>query len=124
MPAAARAEVAAIAATAGASGAVAHRGDELVGYLLGSPRAPTWGPNRWVEGAGHAVAEPETVRDLYGFAASRWVDDGATSHHAIVPATDPALVDAWFRLGFGQQHVHAIREVPDADETFEVPRAS
>ena len=30
----------------------------------------------------------------------------------IVPATDPALVDAWFRLGFGHQHVHAIREAP------------
>lgn len=121
-PAAARAEVAAIAATAGASGAVAHRGDELVGYLLGSPRAPMWGPNRWVEGAGHAVAEPETVRDLYGFAASHWVDNGSTSHYAIVPATDPALVDAWFRVGFGQQHVHAIREVPDVGATFEVPR--
>ena len=119
--AAARAEVAAIAAIEGASGAVAHRGDELVGYLLGSPRPPTWGPNRWVEGAGHAVAEPETVRDLYGFAASRWVEEGATSHYAIVPATDPELVEAWFRVGFGQQHVHAIREVPDADETFEVP---
>ena len=119
--AAAQAEVAAIAAIEGASGAVAHRGDEFVGYLLGSPRAPMWGPNRWVEGAGHAVAEPETVRDLYGFAASRWVEDGATSHYAIVPATDPALVDAWFRVGFGQQHVHAIREVPDAGASFEVP---
>src|SRR6478752_112223 len=117
----ARAEVAAIAAIEGASGAVAHRGDELVGYVLGSPRPPTWGPNRWVEGAGHAVAEAETVRDLYGFAASRWVEEGATSHYVIVPATDPELVEAWFRVGFGQQHVHAIREVPDADETFEVP---
>ena len=23
-----------------------------------------------------------------------------------------ALIDAWFRLGFGQQHVHALREAP------------
>ena len=119
--AAARGEIAAIAAIDGTSGAVAHRGDELVGYLLGSPRAPMWGPNRWVEGAGHAVIEPESVRDLYGFAASRWVDEGATSHYAIVPATDPELVDAWFRVGFGQQHVHAIREAPDAGESFAVP---
>jgi GNAT superfamily N-acetyltransferase len=28
----------------------------------------------------------------------------------MVPATDPELVDAWVRLGFGHQHVHAIRE--------------
>ena len=60
------------------------------------------------------------MRDLYGFAASRWVEEGATSHYSIVPATDPALVDAWFRVGFGQQHVHAIREAPDAGASFGV----
>jgi GNAT superfamily N-acetyltransferase len=119
-PAVARAEVASIAAGDDASGAVARRGGELVGYLLGSPRAASWGPNRWVEGAGHAVLEPETVRDLYGFAAGRWVEEGATNHYAIVPATDPALVEAWFRVGFGQQHVHAIREVPDVGASFAV----
>ena len=43
----------------------------------------------------------------------RWVEEGRTSHYAIVPAGDAALIDAWFRLGFGQQHVHAIREAPD-----------
>jgi len=75
----------------------------------------------WVEGAGHAVADAEVVRDLYGFAAARWVDAGATSHYAVVPATDPALVDAWFRLGFGMQHVHAIREAPGPAETFSAP---
>ena len=32
----------------------------------------------------------------------------------MVPAHDAAVVDAWFRLGFGQQHVHAVRDVPDA----------
>jgi GNAT superfamily N-acetyltransferase len=38
-----------------------------------------------------------------------------------VPATDPALVDAWFRLGFGHQHVYAIREVPPAGPQAESP---
>jgi GNAT superfamily N-acetyltransferase len=64
----------------------------------------------WVEPAGHAVAAPELVRDLYAVAAARWVEEERTSHYAVVPATDPELVDAWFRLGFGHQHVHAIRE--------------
>lgn len=105
-----RVEIEALAAAAGASGAVALRGGQVVGYLLGAPRGSLWGPNIWVEGAGHAVVDPEIVRDLYGVAAAGWVDAGATSHYAVVPATDPALVDAWFRLGFGQQHVHAIRE--------------
>ena len=116
-----RAEIEALVAKEGASGAVALRGGAVVGYLVAAPRAPSWGPNTWVEGAGHAVAEPEIVRDLYGFAAARWVEDGATSHYAVVPATDQALVDAWFRLGFGQQHVHAIRKAAGPDEVLRLP---
>ena len=112
-PAAARAAIEELAATDDASGAVATRGGTTVGYLLGTQRVdPTWGPNVWVEPAGHAVDEPEVVRDLYALAAARWVDEGRTSHYVVAPTTDPALIDAWFRLGFGQQHVHAIREVP------------
>ena len=65
---------------------------------------------------GTPSTEPEIVRDLYGAAAAGWVDAGATSHYAIVPATDPALVDAWFRVGFGKQHVHAIREAPGPED--------
>jgi GNAT superfamily N-acetyltransferase len=96
-----------------ASGTLATRGGAVVGFLLGTPRADTsWGPNVWVEGAGHAVERAEDVRDLYARAAARWVEEGRTSHYAIVPATDAGLVDAWFRLGFGQQHVHAVREAP------------
>ncbi len=95
------------------SGSVATRGAEAVGYVLGTSRpSPIWGPNVWVEPAGHASTEPEAIRDLYGFAATRWVEEGRTSHYAVVPATDPAAVDAWFRLGFGHQHIHALREVP------------
>jgi GNAT superfamily N-acetyltransferase len=101
-----------------ASGAVATRDGEVVGYLLGTPREdPTWGPNVWVELAGHAVSVAEDVRDLYALAATRWVEEGRTSHYAIAPAGDPALIDAWFRLGFGQQHVYAMREVPETPMT-------
>ena len=51
-----------------------------------------------------------------------WVGDGRVNHHVLVPATDEALVDAWFSLDFGQQHLHAIREVPPASFGV-VPRA-
>jgi len=116
-------EIEALATKEGASGAVALRDGAVVGYLLGAPRAPLWGANIWVEGAGHAVAaaDPEVVRDLYAFVAARWVQDGATSHYAVVPATDPALVDTWFRLGFGQQHVHAIRDAAGPGEHLRPP---
>jgi predicted N-acetyltransferase YhbS len=104
-------------ATEEASGAVATRGGAVVGYVLGTPRpGSVWGPNVWVELAGQAATEPEALRDLYGAAAARWTEEGRTSHYAITPATDPAAIDAWFRLGFGHQHVHALREVPPTVE--------
>jgi GNAT superfamily N-acetyltransferase len=120
-PAVARAAIEALTSGEGASGAVARRDGELVGYLIGVPRPASWGANTWVEGAGHAASDPEVVRDLYGFMAAQWVEAGLTSHYALVPATDATLVDSWFRVGFGGMHTHAIREVPAADATVTVP---
>jgi GNAT superfamily N-acetyltransferase len=75
----------------------------------------------WVEPAGHAATNAELVRDLYAAAAERWVADGLALHYAMVPASDRALVDAWFRLGFGHQQVYAIRETPPAGNRSEGP---
>lgn len=108
---AATAEVAAVWSSEGSSGAVAVTYGRLVGYLLGAPKPDaTWGANVWVESAGVVVERPETARDLYGVAAARWVEEGRLAHYALVPSHDPALVDAFFRLCFGLQHVHGIRE--------------
>jgi GNAT superfamily N-acetyltransferase len=105
-PEAALAEIAALCSTA--SGAVALDSGRVVGYLLGSPRmGGAWGPGLWIDGAGYAVDEPEIVRDLYAVAAQRWVDEGRTAHYAVVPAD---ALDPWYRLGFGQQQVHGVRE--------------
>ena len=60
------------------------------------------------------MREPEVVRDLYAAAAEEWVARGRDAHYALVPATDPELVDAWFRLSFGAQHAAAIQETPDS----------
>lgn len=113
-PAAAAQEVEIAWRADGASGTAALRDSRLVGFLVGSPKADDlWGANMWVEQAGHAVEEPEELRDLYAVAAARWVDEGRPRHYAMVPATDEALVDAWFRVGFGQQHAYGIQEVID-----------
>jgi ribosomal protein S18 acetylase RimI-like enzyme len=110
-----------------ASGWIAFDEGEPVGYLVGAPGAQSWGEgNVWVRLAGHAVREPETVRDLYAVAAHAWVERGLKHHYAIVPANDAGLVDAWFRLSFGAQHAQGIREVPEApadDGDFTVRRA-
>ena len=119
--AAARVEIEELWRTDGASGAVALASGDVAGYLLAAPRDASWGANMWIEAAGHGVREAETVRDLYAFAAAAWVDGGRTAHYAIVPATDAALVDAWFRLGFGAQHAHGI--VQAATARVDAPRS-
>lgn len=111
-PTAAEAEVTAAWKTEGASGATALRNGELIGYLVGSPKGDLWGPNVWVEAAGQATSTPEVMRDLYSAAATTWVDQGRTEHYVMTPAHDDELVQAWFRLSFGQQQAHAVRELP------------
>ena len=96
----------------GGTGAVAVEDGAVTGYLIGAPKQDAaWGPNVWVESAGHAAAAAETIRDLYGQAAAAWAAAGRTAHYVLVPATDRAAVDAWFHLGFGAQQVHGIRDV-------------
>ncbi len=109
---AARAEVEKAWGAEGASGSAALSDGRVVGFMVGASRPGTaWGPNVFVEPGGHAAENPEVVRDLYAHAAAGWVDAGATSHYAIVPADTP-LLDAWSRLGFGQQQGLGVREVP------------
>lgn len=111
-PAAAREEVAAAWRDESVSGAAAFRNGRLVGYLIAAPRdVEVWGENVWIELAGHAVEEAEDVRDLYAAAAAGWLEKERRRHYALVPATDAELVDAWFRLGFGHQQAHGLREV-------------
>jgi ribosomal protein S18 acetylase RimI-like enzyme len=109
----------------GASGAAALRDGRLAGYLLGAPRDPAiWGNNVWVEASGQAADEPEDVRDLYSATAAGWVEAGRSRHYVLVPATDSTLVDAWFRLGFGQQQAHGVQEIvsvePRVPDGFEI----
>jgi GNAT superfamily N-acetyltransferase len=119
----ARAEIDQLASEPGASGAAATQGGALVGFLLGVTRDDRiWGPNVWVESAGQAARETEVARHLYRHAAGTWVGEGRTRHYVLVPASDAGLVDAWFTLGFGQQHVHALQPSPAA--SFRVRLAS
>ena len=83
---------------------------ELAGYLIGAARENEWWSRHvWIGLVGHAARDPELVRDLYRFAAARWVDGGAELHVALVPAV-PELAEPWFRLAFGHMQLHGIRE--------------
>jgi GNAT superfamily N-acetyltransferase len=116
-----RAEIAALR-DVGAEGVAGFSGGRVVGYVLGVRKPDgVWGPNVWVEAAGHAVETAEDARDLYAAAADAWVAADRTRHYVLLPATDRDLVDAWFRLGFGAQHAHGVREVPDVPALEPLP---
>jgi GNAT superfamily N-acetyltransferase len=115
-----RAEVGELWAKESASGTIADGG-----YVLGWPNpSDRWGPNVWIEAAGHSAEDPELVRDLYADAASTWIERGLKAHYAVVPASDRAQIDAWFRLGFGAQQAYAIREIPNVEWPANVRRAT
>jgi GNAT superfamily N-acetyltransferase len=87
-----------------ADGHVATRGGSTVAYLAGAVDGDM---ARWLF-AGHAAREPEALRDLFEAQAGEL---GVSRFMLTVPASEPALVDAWFRLAFGCQAVWAVREV-------------
>jgi GNAT superfamily N-acetyltransferase len=89
-------------------GHVATRGGDAVAYLAGAVDGDT---ARWLF-AGHAAREPEALRDLFEVQAGEL---GVSRFMLTVPASEPELVDAWFRLAFGCQAVWAVREVESAD---------
>jgi ribosomal protein S18 acetylase RimI-like enzyme len=114
-PAHARAAVEELWHREGASGAVAVRG-EVVAYVLGVPHAvASTGSHVWVNTAGHAAREAEDIRDAYATAAGAWVEQGWTRQAVLVPSSDTALIDAWFRLSFGHQQVMAVLTPTDAE---------
>lgn len=114
-PAAARGQIETLLGGERADGWFATRGGAPAGYIVGVAKSDaTWGGNAWVESAGHAATDATVVRALYAAAAEAWVDAGRANHHVLVPASDRDLVDAWFGLDFGLQHVHAVQPSPSA----------
>ena len=113
----AREELGALVRADGASGVAGLLDGEVAGFVVGTPRDASWGPNMWVEPAGHAAVgrrsscatSTRRPRSAGSPTASR-----CTTRWCRRPID--ALVDAWFRLGFGHQQVYAIRETPPATE--------
>jgi GNAT superfamily N-acetyltransferase len=83
-------------------GAVATRGGAVVAYVVAAV-----GDQRAEVGlAGCAASDPEVVRDIYAHVAREW----PKQHQAMIPASDAALIDPWFRLAFGCQFMTAVRD--------------
>ena len=99
----------------GTSGAAAVEEGKLAGYLLGEKVVdPLWGRSTWIRPAGCALApgsDPEIVRDLYAELGKDWVRGGYFFHFAVMPSTNPAILQQWYSLSFGIEQVHALLEL-------------
>jgi len=96
----------------GASGVAALDGEQFVGYIIGQKQEnPVRGRHVWISLSGQAIAAGQSVelyQDMYAVAAQEWVDQGYFYHCALVPASDPHLLQTWFCLGFGHEQVHGL----------------
>jgi GNAT superfamily N-acetyltransferase len=112
---------------ADARGAVALRGEDLVGVMLGTIGVdPVRGRVAWSRYGWHAIAEDlpdggELYRDLYAAVSPAWVDGGHFEHLVVVPAADGAALAAFAALGFGHQQAHAVRETTADGSPVERP---
>src|ERR1700748_3528165 len=76
------------------------------GALEGEPKMARW------QFGGHAAREPEALRDLFAHQAPTF---DVSRFMVTVPASEPELLDAWFRLASGCQAVWAVREAEPAE---------
>ncbi len=109
-----------------AEGYVAMDDDCLIAYLVGDRVIDSVrGRSGWVRLPGCAYdprAGVETVRDLYAMLGEQWVNDGIFSHVALMPLSDPNLLQAWYSLAFGIEQIHALLDLTTVDQVrTEVP---
>jgi ribosomal protein S18 acetylase RimI-like enzyme len=94
----------------GKTGAEARRDGARVSHLVGRlDEAESRGKHVWVGLEDHSLApgeSPELYADVYAEAGDPWVAQGHLTHIVLVP-DDQSILQAWFRLGFGQEQVHA-----------------
>jgi ribosomal protein S18 acetylase RimI-like enzyme len=100
------------------SGAAAFDGERMLGFLFGDPVVDTQrGRTAWIHLAGHALApqvDAELYRDLYAAAGPAWLAQGCFDHFVMLTAADPAVLAAWFALGFGKEQAHGLCRLPRA----------
>jgi GNAT superfamily N-acetyltransferase len=90
-------------------GVVATRGGEVVAYLTAAVRDHI----AYTSIAGVAAHDPEAVRDLFAALSPAF---GVSRFMAFVPASEPELVDAFFRLSFGRSATLAVQEATPAPD--------
>ncbi|WP_203334467.1 GNAT family N-acetyltransferase [Planococcus beigongshangi] len=93
-------------------GIAAVRNGKLVGFMIANTlNEPQRGRHAWIDYAGYAIAAdetPELIRQLYSHLGERLIRLGYFSHFVMTPCGNEKWVEAWFRLCFAHEQVHAL----------------
>ncbi|WP_066059490.1 GNAT family N-acetyltransferase [Robertmurraya korlensis] len=88
--------------------------NELLGFILYRYKVdPQRGRQVWIDYEGFAIRKirnPELYRMMYAKVADKWIKQGYFQHYIIAPFGNQA-VEAWLRLGFSYEQVHAINDL-------------
>lgn len=90
---------------------------ELVGYIIGEIKIDHLrGRHVWVPYEGIAIRmdqSAELIRHLYAEVSVIWLEQGCFMHYSIIPLGNQAYYDAYQRLSFFIQQVHAVMDIED-----------
>jgi GNAT superfamily N-acetyltransferase len=98
------------------NGIIATEDNELVGFMVGFEPEQLFGKNKgiYVPLFGHGCKKErreQLYREMYKYAADKWVGEERTSHAITIFAHHRETVDLWFWQGFGLRCVDAVRKV-------------
>lgn len=91
--------------------------DELVGYIMGEIKFNNRiGRAAWVPYDGIAIREDqssELIRHLYAKASVLWLEQGCFSHYTLVPIANTVYYEAFLKLSFAIEQVHAVMKIEE-----------
>ncbi|HET7615529.1 MAG TPA: GNAT family N-acetyltransferase, partial [Bacillales bacterium] len=100
-------------------GMAAFEQNKMKAYVLGHVKIDAErGRCVWMEYADAALApeaDAEIFRDLYAVLAEKWVKVGCFTHYVFVPLGNPAILEAWLKLGFAYQQAYAMADLSAVD---------
>src|SRR6056297_1102374 len=100
-----------------AIGVGAYINDEMVGYILSEMKVDTRKGRYAIipyEGIAIKFDQPsELIRNLYAKIAVLWLEKGCFIHFAYIPLANKTYYDAFLRLSFAIEQVHAVLKIDD-----------
>ncbi|MFW6272398.1 MAG: hypothetical protein ACOC2U_01295, partial [bacterium] len=98
-------------------GIVAKENNKIVGYIVAKLKEFSLsGKFAWVPYEGLAVDKTnpkDIIRNMYKYAAERWVQKGYNKHSIYIPLGNPIYFEALMHLSFAIEQIYALLDLKD-----------